>query len=373
MSAWECDIAVVGGGLVGAAIAFGLARKGAEVLLVDEGDIALRASRGNFGLVWVQGKGLSMPEYNLWSRRSAELWPSLSAELAETAELDVGLSQRGGALIAMSEAELEGFSNLMAELRVKSGNHGFDYDVLDHDELAKLIPGLGPKVPGGTFTPYDGHVNPLKMLRALHTAFQRRGGRYLANAGVTDIHEPADGGFQLDTPRGVVACRKLVIAAGLGCGALCAKIGIDVAVTALHGQLLITERSPQPLDIPTNIVRKTDDGTFQVGYSQEDLGLTTSTRIDLLRDIAHNAVQALPHLGDLRLVRTWGALRIMTPDGCPVYARSSTYPNAFVFTCHSGVTLGAVHALVCADWIIDGSIPEAYEFFSQERFHVQAA
>lgn len=369
----ETDIAVVGGGLVGAALAYGLVRKGADVLLIDEGDIALRASRGNFGLVWVQGKGLSMPEYNLWSRRSAELWPTLSAELAEVTGLDVGLSQRGGALIAMSEEELDGFSNLLAQLRSKSGSHGFDYEVLDHAGLSKLIPGLGPEVPGGTFTPYDGHVNPLKMLRALHAAFQRHGGTYLADAGVSDVHSEPDGGFRLDTRQGAVACRKLVIAAGLGCTELCARIGIDVAVTALHGQLLITERSPQPLDIPTNIVRKTDDGTFQVGYSQEDLGVTTRTRIDLLRDIAHNAVRALPYLGDLRLVRTWGALRIMTPDGCPVYAQSSQYPNAFVFTCHSGVTLGAVHALVCPDWIVDGGIPETHAHFSQERLHVQAA
>ena len=370
----EHDITVIGGGLVGrGSIGFGLVRKGADVLIVDEGDIALRASRGNFGLVWVQGKGLSMPEYNLWSRRSAQLWPELSAELAETADLDVGLSQRGGALIAMSEVELEAFSSRLSELRVKSGNHGFDYEVLDHAGLAELVPGLGPEVPGGTFTPYDGHVNPLKMLRALHTAFQRRGGRYLSNAGVTDIHGQSDGSFRLDTPQGVVACRKLVVAAGLGCTELCARIGVEVTVTALHGQLLITERSPQPLDIPTNLVRKTDDGTFQVGYSQEDLGLTTATRIDLLRDIAHNAVRALPHLGDLRLVRTWGALRIMTPDGCPVYAQSASHPNAFVFTCHSGVTLGAVHALVCPEWIIDDGIPDAYALFSQERFHVQAA
>ena len=55
------DVAVVGGGLVGSAVAWGLARQGARVAVFDEGDTALRASRGNFGLVWVQGKGDGMP------------------------------------------------------------------------------------------------------------------------------------------------------------------------------------------------------------------------------------------------------------------------------------------------------------------------
>jgi hydrogen cyanide synthase HcnC len=63
------DVAVIGGGLVGSAVAWGLARAGASVTLLDEGDDALRASRGNFGLVWVQGKGDGMPEYADWTRR----------------------------------------------------------------------------------------------------------------------------------------------------------------------------------------------------------------------------------------------------------------------------------------------------------------
>ena len=57
----EFDFAVIGGGLVGAAIAWGLARRGRSVAMLDEGDIAFRASRGNFALIWVQSKGGGMP------------------------------------------------------------------------------------------------------------------------------------------------------------------------------------------------------------------------------------------------------------------------------------------------------------------------
>ena len=68
----EPDVAVVGGGVVGASIAWGLARKGTRVAVLDEGDTAFRASRGNFALVWVQSKGLGMAEYAAWTKRSAE-------------------------------------------------------------------------------------------------------------------------------------------------------------------------------------------------------------------------------------------------------------------------------------------------------------
>src|SRR6266849_10187786 len=77
------DAIVIGGGLVGMAIGYGLARAGLAVALVDEGDVAYRASRGNFGLVWVQTKGLGAPHYQRWTRRSAAAWPIFAAELEE--------------------------------------------------------------------------------------------------------------------------------------------------------------------------------------------------------------------------------------------------------------------------------------------------
>ncbi len=74
----DADVLVLGGGLVGTAVAYGLARLGQRTLVLDEGDIAHRASRGNFGLVWVQSKGFGVPEYQRWTRRSADEWADFS-------------------------------------------------------------------------------------------------------------------------------------------------------------------------------------------------------------------------------------------------------------------------------------------------------
>ena len=80
----EYEFAVVGGGLVGSAIAWGLARLGQRVVVLDQGDIAYRASRGNFALVWVQSKGLGMPEYAGWTKRSSDGWAGFASELKDT-------------------------------------------------------------------------------------------------------------------------------------------------------------------------------------------------------------------------------------------------------------------------------------------------
>jgi len=78
------DIIVIGGGMVGAAAAYGLAGKGLDVLMLDEGDDAFRAARGNFGLVWVQTKGLGLPRYQEWSQESADRYAGLAAGLADS-------------------------------------------------------------------------------------------------------------------------------------------------------------------------------------------------------------------------------------------------------------------------------------------------
>ncbi len=124
------DAIVIGGGLVGTAIAYGLGRGGLEVALIDEGDVAYRASRGNFGLVWVQSKGLGAPHYQRWTRASAAEWPSLAADLEERTGVAVGLEQNGGLQLCLGEAEVEKRSAMMEQMRREAGNFGFDYRML---------------------------------------------------------------------------------------------------------------------------------------------------------------------------------------------------------------------------------------------------
>ncbi len=71
----QYDFIIVGGGLVGSSVAYGLGRNKYKVAVLDGGDRSLRASRGNFGLVWVQGKGWDYAPYARWTGQAASLWP----------------------------------------------------------------------------------------------------------------------------------------------------------------------------------------------------------------------------------------------------------------------------------------------------------
>ncbi|MCJ2115194.1 FAD-binding oxidoreductase [Methylobacterium sp. J-001] len=367
------DAIVVGGGLVGAAIAYGLQRQGLSTLMLDEGDIAHRASRGNFGLIWVQSKGLGAPHYQHWTHGSAQAWPGLAEDLSEATGIGVGLHQPGGLHFCFSDAEMAQRDALMGQLRREAGNAGYEYRMLSVAELRDMVPGLGPKVVGASWTPYDGHASPLHLLRALHAAFQRAGGHYRPNARVEAV-TAAPHDFSVSLGTAIVRAPRLVLASGLGNADLAPLVGLAAPLRPERGQILVTERTREVLALPTHVVRQTDEGSLLLGDSKEDMGFDTLSQTPaIMRAIAQRAVQTFPWIAELNIVRAWAALRVMSPDGKPIYDESERCPGAFLANCHSGVTLAGAHAHLLAPMIAAGALAPEMSPFSARRFDVQKA
>lgn len=363
------DIIVVGGGMVGAAIAYGLARQGAEVAVLDEGDSAFRAARGNFGLVWVQTKGLGMQRYAEWTRQSADIYPDFADELLEATGIDIAHERPGGIAFCLGDAELEERRETIARMARQAGPAGYDCYVLDRRSVQRMLPDvrLGDDVSGGSWCPHDGHVSPLHLLRALHTGMQKRGARYFAERRVDSISHRS-GTFEVATGNGTFAAPRLVLAAGHGNPRLGPMVGLDVPTRPQRGQVLVTERLRRILPMPLHNIRQTREGSIMIGNSAEDVGFDDATTVDVGRTMAARAIRVLPMLADKALVRTWGALRVLPPDGFPIYDESESCPGAFVATMHSGVTLAAAHACVLSRWIGLGEQPEGFGAFSARRF-----
>ncbi|CAG8863381.1 Glycine oxidase [Pseudomonas fluorescens] len=361
----QSDVIVVGGGLVGMAVAYGLARSGVSTLVLDQGDVAFRASRGNFGLVWVQGKGHDLPDYARWTGSSATRWPAFAQALLADSGVDVQLRQPGGFHMCFSDQELLERESRLRTLQAALGDYPFQ--MLDAADLKARLPLIGPAVVGASYTPQDGHVNPLKLLRALHAAAQAKGTVVRSSVEVQRI-DSAAGEFSVTTAQGRFVAPRIVLAAGLGNPALARQVGLHAPVAPNRGQVLISERVRPFLEYPTINVRQTDEGTVQLGDSMEEVGFDDSTSTDVLAAIARRGIATFPLLRDVRLVRAWGALRVLSPDGFPIYQHSATHPGAFVVTCHSGVTLAAAHALRLVPWILGGARPSELQAFSGERF-----
>ncbi len=371
----DFDVAVIGGGLMGSAIAWGLARSGQRVAVLDEGDIAFRASRGNFALVWVQSKGLGLAAYSAWTMRSSNAWSGFADMLEQQTGIDVAFQRPGGFNLALSEREWEGRRDLLQRIQDQPGQQRFEFEMFDRDRVQAAIPQIGPDVVGGSFSRFDGHCNALRLYRALNTGMQQLGTAYLSDHRVERIEHIDHGGvaFRVTTARGEVHAGKVVLAAGIDNVRLAPMVGLAIPVRPQRGQLIVTERTAPFLHYPMQTVRQTDEGSLMIGDSQEEAGADPTVSADVTAVLAHRAMRIFPQLASLNIVRTWACLRVMTKDGFPIYEESAACPGAFNASCHSGVTLAAAHALVLAPQIAAGRLSEEdFAPFSTRRFDVQA-
>ena len=373
MAASDYDVAVVGGGLVGVATAWGLAREGCRVVVLDEGDRAVRASRGNFALVWVQSKGLGLPEYAGWTIRSSNAWGGFAQTLKEETGLDVSFQRPGGFHLALSERELEARANVLKRLHNPPGIADYKTEIMDRSQVAKMLPDIGPEVVGGSFCPLDGHVNSLRLYRTLHTAINARGVTYLPSQRVENITREG-GEFRLTTAKGEIRAAKVALAAGNTNMHLAPMVGLEAPMKPERGQIVVTERLRPFLNHPVVTLRQTDEGTVMIGDSKEESVDPSGLTLGVGATEAERAVRMFPLLANVNVVRTWSAIRVMTQDGFPIYDESETHPGAFTVCCHSGVTLAANHALTIAPMIARGALDTSLVApFSARRFHVQAA
>jgi glycine/D-amino acid oxidase-like deaminating enzyme len=209
----------------------------------------------------------------------------------------------------------------------------------------------------------------LRLLLALAQGLKTKGGRIVAGARCDHIEHRA-GVFRVLAGGAEHVSGRIVLAAGLGNRDLAPMVGLEAPVAPIRGQILVSERMQKFLRHPTGHIRQTSEGVIQIGDSKEDVGFDDGTTLEQLSRISKRAIRCYPVLAGVNVVRAWGALRVMTPDGFPIYQESHECPGAFLVTCHSGITLASMHADSIVAWIRGDPEPLEIQTFKAERFHV---
>jgi glycine/D-amino acid oxidase-like deaminating enzyme len=127
------------------------------------------------------------------------------------------------------------------------------------------------------------------------------------------------------------------------------------------------------LPMPVTTIRQTQEGSLMMGDSMEEVGFDLRQSPPVMRQIAERAVFSFPWIAGLNIIRAWSALRVMAPDGLPIYDQSARYPGAYTANCHSGVTLAGAHSRLLAPMIAADALDPVLDPFSAERFDVRAA
>ena len=363
----EVEVAVIGGGIVGLCCALFLAREGREVALLDRAAPWSDASGLNAGTLSLQVK---TPQVWDLTRLALALWQRLSQEV----DGDLGFTRCGGLRVAFDEAER---SRLRQTVDVQR-SHGLDVAYLDIEHLRARAPWLGPEIIAATYCPDDAYASPLGAGPVLIEAAVRAGALIAGDSAVTELtHER--GGYTVRSERGTLRSQNLIIAAGAATGALTARLGIALPVSADLNMMHITERAPPLMQgILTHIggmlsLKQYPNGTCIIGGGWQGQQ-RTSDNVSVVdhENLHHNlhfAARAVPALAQLRLLRSWTGFEALMPDALPMVGSIDGYDGLYVAACaRGGYTLGPAQAFAICEQLAGRVVDVDIQVFSPKRW-----
>lgn len=333
------DVMVVGGGIVGAAIAFELAKGGAAVQLVERGPAlgaeATGASAGMLGAFIEDHAGAAADA----GRESRALWADFAARVSAAAGTDVRVDDCGSVRVAFDEPTL-------ARASARAAAEPADIELLDAVSLAVLVPGVSPRALGGVFFRGDGVVDPPAVARALSLAIERAGGVVRPHARVVRVVERGGraAGVELDGGSFLPADRVLV-AAGAWTGALHPALPRTEPV---RGQLLELVGPPLPRVVfgPGCYLSPRADGRLLVGSTMERVGFDRRVTVEGAARLLTEAVALLPSLAPYELRAVRAGLRPFVEASAEPVVGATALPGLLVATGHgrNGVLLAPLAA-----------------------------
>lgn len=418
MSGQRAEVVVVGGGAIGVATAYHLARAGADVVLLERNaGVGAEASYGNAGFVspshciplagpgvlrrvpgWLRDRGggvfikprispelarfgfelvrASGEERMLRGLRalrdaSRDSRDRIAAIVADES-LEVGYRHHGLANVCVTEQALAALVEDAELLR----REGFDPVVLDARAARERVPALSGHVLGGVFWGEDAHVTPHVLVPSLAAAAERHGARIVHRAVVTGFGRDAAGRVvSVETDGGAIACERVVLAAGWESVALARRLGVRLPVEPGKGYHVHLEGNPPGLTIPLilqeSVVGATPMGSeLRFAGTMEFVGADRTLAPDRARRLIRGAARYLQGLDPEQPARLWTGFRPCTPDSLPLLGPLRASPNVVVATGHGmlGITLAGSTGADAAALATDRPASAAAQAFSPARF-----
>ena len=363
------DVAIIGGGIMGSAVALRLAQRGIGVTVIERGIPGAEASSAAAGILGPQMEADGPGPLLELGLKSRALYPALAAELRDLTGIDVGYDRSGVLAVAFDEA---GEAALSAR-RAWQLARGLRVEMLSGEAARAREPALGPAVRAALGFVDDAQVVARELARAFSQAAAVAGARFLTGRYVRRvlIEDGAVTGVELDgdaLPAGVV-----VVAAGSWSG-LVEGAGVPPAVVRpARGQLVSIETRPplfrHVVAAPGGYLVPRRDGTVLAGSTVEMAGFRKEVTVGGLAAILTLARTLIPALADAPVTASWSNFRPYTEDHLPVLGATGVR-GLILATGHfrNGILLAPVTAQAIAELIATGKAPFDLAPFSIDRF-----
>jgi len=345
------DVAVIGGGVIGAACARAAALRGLAVGIFEPGPDPAAASPASAGMLAAQIEPLDNGLVAL-AVRSRDQYQRLAAELGDTTGIDIGFWAGGIAAIALDDKEADQLKDAVARQR----QAGLRCDWLAAADVHERWPGAAPDCHGALFAPEDGTVDPQALTRAC-LADARRLGAALIPERVEEVRREGGRATGVVTATGATAAEHVVVAAGAW-SAEVRGLPRPLPVEPVRGQMAAV---PWPGGPPAILYHDhcyvlARGGAALLGSTMERAGFDSRVTNEGLAQIFRGAVRLLPGLETQPVMRMWAGLRPGTPDGRPILGPDPDVQRLWYATGHgrNGVLLASLTGEITGDLLARG-------------------
>ena len=379
------DVIVIGGGVIGSAATYNLAKRGLRVIQLERDYFSSGASGACDQMVIPQSK--TPNEHLALALYSVELYKQLKEELGR----DVEYVQKGALILIETPQEKE----IMAGIVEKQNALGLHTRMISVDEAMRMQPGLNPDaIIGAVYGDADGEVNPFKMNLAFTDSAKALGAVVRTGEAVQEILMRSGRVHGVKTAKGTYYAPIVVNAAGAWAPVVGAMAGLNIPIKPRRGQVFITETMPpfvnkcvlnaryivakhQPETLKNDhslkaklgvgiALTQSHKGNILFGGTREFVGYDTQNSVDGILEAAKNAIHLVPGLSSMKLIRLMGGVRPYPPDSKPLIGYVNGLEGFFMAAGHEGdgICLAPASGKLVADLIVDGTtdVPAAASF-----------
>lgn len=401
------DVLIVGGGVIGFAVAYELARRRVAVLLVDK-DLPGRATSASAGGLWPVGEAVGLGCGVIYQATQAaakkaagvdakeaeeshdgilpasfrdllvasnELFPALSEELLERAGVDIEYRVGGGLIFAVFDPAEQVYVERVTQALPASCR----LEQLTRAEALRIEPLLARDIQGAALLSGEHQVNPMLTAEAFKRAAIHHGAKFRHDTRVTALRRVGDRIVGVETDSGFLAAGTVINAAGAWSGKLAASANLHVPVFPVRGQIVLTQALPRTLNACLSTsgcyLAQKLHGEVLIGSTTERVGFDVSVTPEGISGLCRGAARAVPLLAQIGIKRVWAGLRPGTSDELPILgpmAGIAGYLNA-----SGGFRTGIVAAPMTARLVAQSLLGERSDMpmepFLAERFGSRAA
>jgi glycine oxidase len=367
------DVVIVGGGVIGCAIAYYLCKMGTDVIVLDQGEIGAEASSAAAGLLAPLGSLSGPGPFADLLLASWTLFPTLVSELEDASGISLEYEQTGALRIVRNTKHIPKLGKRMKEWQPL----GLEMHWLTGDEARQREPLLAPDVCAAIYAPEEGQIKAPQVVKAFAQAATNHGAILYSHQKITAIQRYLSRVTGISTAQGeTLSCNQLIIAAGAWTARCGEWLNLSIPVTPQRGQILSLHQPSGGAPLQhiifgeaAYLAPKADD-TILVGATKEEVGFDKQITAGGVAWLLSTAIRLTPALENSAIEQVWAGLRPKTPDNQPILGAAPNWENVTLAVGHGsvGIMLSAITGKTIAELVTTGQTPALIRPFAMDRF-----